>query len=97
MLDDGSGSNIFSARSLVTDQKTSQKYKRLESLSHALSYWMSVRKYSELKVKQKRHWGHKVGIHEKSCCNVNENAQNYCERIATAALEQRDNFQERNF
>jgi hypothetical protein len=30
-------------------------------------------KYSELNVKQKRHWGHKVGINEKNC-SVNENA-----------------------
>jgi len=38
---DGGGGNIFSARSLLTDQKTSQKSKGLESLSNVLPNWMS--------------------------------------------------------
>jgi len=87
LLDDGGGGNR--PDDVAEIQETCIRKSRIIELDEC---W----KYSELKVKQERHWGHKVGIHEEEC-NVKENLQNYREWIATVALKQRDNLQERIF
>jgi len=76
LLDDGGGGN--KPEDVAEIQETWIRKSRIIKLDEC---W----KYSELEVKQKRHCGHKVGIHEEDC-NVKENVQNYRERIVTVAL-----------